>query len=201
MTPQSPQQRLQSQLHFVMTLDRLKTVLRKTRLADGSRWENSAEHSWHLATMALVFQEYAPPTVDLQRVLPMVLIHDVVEIEAGDTFCYDPETTQDQAAREQAAADSLFHQLPRDQAHTLRALWEEFEAGTTPTAQFAIALDRLHPFLLNYANEGATWKQFAISADQVWHRMQPIKAGFPEMWPFVTEIIAECVSKGIIQHH
>src|SRR5205085_4352444 len=141
--PEDPERRLERQFAFVREIDRLKGVLRRTTLHDGSRKENSAEHSWHLATMALVLAEYAPNDADVLRAVQLCLVHDVVEIDAGDTFAYDAAANVDKAAREQAAATRVFGLLPLDQAIALRALWEEFEQNETPTARFANALDRL----------------------------------------------------------
>ncbi|MEA5450972.1 HD domain-containing protein [Leptolyngbya sp. CCNP1308] len=188
-------QRLQQQIAFVVEIDRLKQVLRQTVLMDASRRENSAEHSWHLAMMALVLAEYAPAEVDIQRAIHQVLIHDLVEIDAGDTFCYDAAGHDDKAEREQQAADRIFGLLPRAIAQNLRQLWDEFEAQITPTARFAASLDRIQPLLHNWQTGGGTWKQHSISRAQVMQRMAPIEKGAPELWPFVLEVIEESVAK------
>ncbi|MCB1033742.1 MAG: HD domain-containing protein [Acidobacteria bacterium] len=166
--------RLAEQLRFVHEVDRLKSVLRRTRITDGTRHENSAEHSWHLALMVLVLEEHGPPGLDLLRVLRMVLVHDVVEIDAGDTFAYDAQGKGDQAERERLAAERLFGLLPGDQASFLRQAWDEFEARETPEARFAHAVDRLQPLLLNLANEGYSWRQHGVRHHQVLERMAPI---------------------------
>ncbi|WP_017299100.1 HD domain-containing protein [Nodosilinea nodulosa] len=192
-------QRLQQQITFVIEIDRLKQVLRRTQLMDASRRENSAEHSWHLAMMGLVLAEYAPAGVDVQRAISQVLIHDLVEIDAGDTFCYDSAGHRDKAQREQQAADRIFGLLPAAEGDRLRQLWDEFEAQTTPTARFAASLDRLQPMLHNWQTGGGTWKQHGICRAQVMRRMAPVEAGAPELWPFVLGIIEECVAAGYLQ--
>jgi putative hydrolase of HD superfamily len=192
-------QRLHQQINFVVEIDRLKGVLRQTRLMDGSRRENSAEHSWHLALMALTLADYAPAGVNLQRAIQQVLIHDLVEIDAGDTFCYDQAAHQDKAEREQQAAERIFGLLPAPQGHQLRQLWEEFEAQETPTACFAAALDRLQPLLHNWQTEGGTWRQHNIQRHQVMQRSAPIETGAPELWPFVLELIESCVQAGYLR--
>lgn len=191
--------RLIQQLEFILEIDRLKGVLRQTLLTDASRRENSAEHSWHLALMAVLLADYAPQPVDIQRVITMVLIHDLVEIDAGDTFCYDEQGYLDKAIREQQAADRLFGLLPSDQGTALRHLWEEFEAQQTPEAHFAAALDRLQPFLNNRATQGGTWRIHGITRDRVYHRMAPIQKGAPALWPVVERMIEECVVAGYLR--
>ncbi|PZV08349.1 MAG: phosphohydrolase [Leptolyngbya sp.] len=191
-------QRLQQQIAFVVEIDQLKQVLRQTQLMDASRRENSAEHSWHLAMMALVLAEYAPTEVDLQRAIHQVLIHDLVEIDAGDTFCYDAAGHDDKGDREQRAADRIFGLLPGAIAQDLRQLWDEFEAQATPTARFAAALDRIQPLLHNWQTGGGTWKQHGISRFQVMQRMAPVEEGAPALWPFVLEVIEESVAKGYL---
>lgn len=190
--------RLAQQLQFVAEADRLKTVLRQTRLIDGSRRENSAEHSWHLALMAVVLAEYAPVGTDLARVLEMLVLHDMIEIEAGDTFAYDAGAYRDKEAREQAAATRTFGLLPDDLNRRLRALWEEFEAGLTDEARFANALDRLQPLLLNFRSGGGTWTRHNISREQVLRRMQPIEQAAPELWPFVLGLVNEACKQGFL---
>ncbi|NJL01742.1 MAG: HD domain-containing protein [Spirulinaceae cyanobacterium SM2_1_0] len=190
--------RLSQQIQFILEIDRLKSILRQTHLADGSRLENSAEHSWHLALMALVLAEYAPTEVEPQRAIAMLLLHDLVEIDAGDTFCYDTAGNASKAAREAAAADRIFGLLPAEQGQTWQALWREFEAGTTATAQFANALDRLQPLLLNQQNQGGTWREHGIHEAQVWQRLAPIQAGAPALWPLVEQVVADCRAAGYL---
>jgi putative hydrolase of HD superfamily len=206
--PPAAPARLDAQLAFVRALDGLKGVMRRTRLADGSRRENSAEHSWHLAAMAVVLAEYAPAGADVARAVRMLLVHDVVEIEAGDTFAFaalaDPAVAAAQAAREARAAERLFGLLPADQAAELHALWTEFEAahapGGTPTARFAVALDRLQPLLQNAAQPaataGGTWREAGVTLAAALRRMAPVRAGAPALWPVVEATLAEAVAAG-----
>ena len=187
-----------SQLAFAVEIDRLKGVLRRTRLVDGSRHENSAEHSWHVAMMAVVLAGHAPDVVDLGRVLKMLLVHDVVEIDADDTFCYDAEANLDKADRERMAAERLFGLLPEGQGAELRALWDEFEEGRTAEARYAVALDRLQPLLLNYHGGGGSWREHAITRSQVLARMAPIAEGAPGLWPTVLAMVDEACARGHI---
>ncbi|GAB4379122.1 MAG: HD domain-containing protein [Elainellaceae cyanobacterium] len=192
-------QRLSQQIQFILEIDRLKLVLRQTLLTDRSRRENSAEHSWHIAIMAMILAEYAPVGTDLMSAIKMLLIHDLVEIDAGDTFCYNVQSNQNKAEREEQAAQRLFGLLPPDQGQELRSLWDEFEAQETPTAKFAAALDRIQPFLHNQQTEGGTWKMHGISQAQVLKRMQPVSLGTPQLWGFIQETIAECIAAGYLQ--
>lgn len=191
-------ERLSQQLAFITEIDKLKSVLRRTLLQDGSRVENSAEHSWHLAMMALVLLEYAPEGTDLSHTVKMLLVHDIVEIEAGDTFAYDAQANLDKDARERAAADSLFGLLPSPQGLELRSLWDEFEAGETREARFANALDRLQPFWHNFHTQGGTWRLHGVTKPQVLARMEPISRGLPELWPVVQGLVDEAVAAGIL---
>src|SRR5258708_781428 len=189
--------RLAQQFAFIREIDRLKTVLRRTSLIDRSRRENSAEHSWHLATMALVLAEYAPAGADTMRVVEMLLLHDIVEIDAGDTFAFDVAANVGKAERETAAAERIFNLLPGDLAGALRARWDEFEADETPTARFANALDRLQGLVLNdAAGDGGTWRLHGVSCTQVLARMAPIETGAPALWPVVLEAVARAVARG-----
>ena len=183
--------RLSRQLDFLQELDALKLVLRRISVVGGSRLENSAEHSWHLGVMAPLLAEYAPAGTDVGRAGAMLLIHDVVEIDAGDTFCFDEEANRDKAAREARAATRLFGILPGDQGSELRALWDEFEAGDTPTARYANALDRFQGLLMNHGNGGGTWLEYDVSREQVLERMGPIREGAPALWPVVLRVLEE----------
>ncbi len=192
--------RLEQQLQFIIEIDALKQVLRQTAIMGGSRRENSAEHSWHLAAMALVLAEHAGEPVDILAVLKMLLVHDIVEVDAGDTFCYDAEANLSKAEREQAAAVRIFGLLPGAQGSELHALWEEFEASATPAARFANALDRLGPLLHNYHNQGGTWRAHGISRAAVLRRMAPIEIGMPALWPFVQQLIdASCAAGYVLE--
>ena len=194
----NPPARLEQQLAFVAEIDKLKQILRQTQLMDGSRRENSAEHSWHLALMALTLAEYADAPIDIARVVRLVLIHDLVEIDAGDTFCYDAQANLSKAEREQAAAARIFGLLPEAQGRALHELWDEFEAGATADARFANALDRLEPLLQNFRNEGGTWRAHGITRAAVLRRMEPIKTGAPALWPYVLHVIEACCAAGYI---
>jgi putative hydrolase of HD superfamily len=191
--------RLSQQIQFIVEIDKLKGVLRQTLLTDSSRRENSAEHSWHLAMMAMLLSEYAPAPVNVLQVIKMLLIHDLVEIDAGDTFCYDVQGNLGKAEREKQAAARLFGQLPVEQGIELRSLWEEFEAQQTPEAQFATALDRLQPLLHNQQTAGGTWRIHGITLDKVIERMKPIKTGAPQIWLLVEQILEESVKAGYLK--
>ena len=191
--------KLSQQIQFLIEIDKLKQVLRQTLLTDGSRRENSAEHSWHLAMMAILLAEYAPATVDVLRVVKMLLIHDLVEIDAGDTFCYNVQSNLDKAEREQQAAIRLFGLLPLEQAIELQSLWEEFETQETQEARFAVALDRLQPLLHNQQTQGGTWRIHGITLDQVMVRVRPIEVGTPALWPLVQQILNNCVKAGYLK--
>ncbi|MBW1891807.1 MAG: HD domain-containing protein, partial [Deltaproteobacteria bacterium] len=160
--------RLEKQIQFIIEIDKLKKIVRQTLLTDHSRKENDAEHSWHIALMSVLLSEYAQEKgIDLLHVVTMLLVHDLVEIDAGDTFCYDQKGNADKLERETKAADRIFNILPEDQAASFRSLWDEFEAGKTAEARFAAAMDRLQPLLHNYNTEGGTWKEHRILKDQV----------------------------------
>jgi putative hydrolases of HD superfamily len=195
----STEGRLQDQLRFLKEVDRLKSVVRRTPLLDGSRCETDAEHSWELALMAVVLAEYADPPVVLDRVVHMVLVHDLVEIDAGDTFLYDDRAAADKAEREELAAERIFGLLPDDQATELRALWEEFEAQETAEARFAKALDRLQPLLHNYLTRGGTWKDSSVTAERVVQRKGVIAAGSPALWDHAEALLKEAMAEGFLR--
>lgn len=189
--------RLTQQLQFIAEIDRLKQILRQTWLLDASRRENDAEHSWHIAVMALLLVEHAEAPVDLSRVVRMLLIHDVVEIDAGDTFIYDTAGHADKDEREQRAADRIFGLLPPDQAAELRALWDEFEARDSAEARYAAAIDRLQPLMHNYLTQGKAWQAHGVTADQVLAMNRPrIGAASAALWQAAERMIAESVAKG-----
>lgn len=190
--------RLTQQIQFVIEIDQLKTVLRQTLLTDASRQENTAEHSWHIAMMAIILAEYAPAPVDLLHVIKLLLVHDLIEIDAGDTFCYDVQGNQSKRERELQAADRVFNLLPPDQAIEVRSLWDEFEAQVTPAAQFAACLDRLQPLLNNWQTQGYSWRKHGISQDLVLQRMSPLQTRAPVLWKFVEQLVQECVAAGYL---
>jgi len=190
-------ERLTRQIEFIREVDKLKTIRRQTLLTDASRQENDAEHSWHLSLMALVLGEYAGGNeIDLFHVIRMVLIHDLVEIDAGDTYCYDEVGYKDKRERETAAAERIFNLLPADQAAEIRSIWDEFEASKTPEARFANALDRLQPLMHNVATQGHMWKKHGIVQAQVIDRNQKIADGAPDLWTFAHRLIEQAVNDG-----
>lgn len=191
------EEELKNALSFVIEIDKMKSILRRSLTFDGSHYENDAEHSWHLAMMAIAFARYAARPVSLERVLKMTLVHDLVEIYAGDTFAYDKEANLDKEQREGAAADKIFAMIP--EGGELRALWEEFDEGKTADASFAAALDRLQPLLSNHLNEGHTWKMGKVDAEAVYRRISPLKEGIPALWDIACHMIEEGIQKGYIQ--
>jgi putative hydrolase of HD superfamily len=191
---------LDSQIAFVLEADRLKTVLRQSLISDESRRENSAEHSWHLALMAVVLAGHAPPGTDLGRVGAMLVLHDLVEIDAGDTFLYSSAAVlARQEEAERAAADRIFAILPAQQAAQVRGLWEEFEERRTPEARFARALDRLQPMLLNMQTGGGTWTLHGVTLDQVLPNLDLIEEGSASLGAYAREMIAAAVDRGFLR--
>ena len=191
--------RLQQQLEFIIETDELKQVLRQTVLIGDGRRENDAEHSWHLALMAVILEEHSAEPVDVLKVVKMVIIHDLVEIDAGDTFAYDEEGQRGKQERERAAAKRIFALLPADVSEELRDLWEEFEARKTAEARYANALDRLQPLLLNYHSGGATWRNNEVVEEQVIGRNQHIEDGAPVLWTYAEQMIRAAVDEGKLE--
>lgn len=190
-------QRLAQQVQFIIEVDKLKQIRRQTYLTDASRHENSVEHSWHLAVMGMLLFEHANhPALDLGRVIRMVLVHDIVEIDAGDTFIYDDAGNRDKTEREQAAADRLFSILPEDQGNMLRDLWEEFEAGRTPEARFANSLDRFQPMLHNIVTHGKSWKEHGIRKSQVVAKNQVMETGSNRLWEYMLSLLEAAANNG-----
>lgn len=189
--------RLTKQIEFILEIDKLKHILRRSSITDGSRKENDVEHSWHLAVMVMLLAEYAPEPIDVMRTIKMVLVHDIVEIDAGDTFIYSTVAREAAHEVEQAAADRLFGMLPDDQASECRALWDEFEARVTPESRFARALDRLQPIMLNYANRGGPWREHNVTAEQVTSLNMPIlEQGAPRLAEFAAKLFLDAQEKG-----
>lgn len=176
--------RLDSQFEFIREIDGLKKISRQTYLSDGSRKENDTEHSWHLALMAVLLSEYANKNVDLLRVIAMVLVHDIVELDAGDTYAYDEAGNATKREREVAAADRIFNILPADQAKYLRSLWDEFEEESTPEAEFAHTLDHVQPIMLNDASGAKAWKEHAVKLSQVLKRNSSTAKGSEKLWEY-----------------
>lgn len=191
--------RLKKQLEFVLEIDKEKNIFRQTHISDHGRNENDAEHAWHMAIMAYLLREYSNEPIDITRVMLMCLIHDVVEIDAGDTYAYDTEGKKTQKAREEAAKERLYSMLPDDQKEELMTIFEEFEAGETPEAKFARAMDNLQPLLLNNSNGGGDWRSHEVSADQVYGRQIGTKAGSEKLYEVTDNIIRENIKNGNIK--
>lgn len=191
-------ERLTQQLDFIIEADRLKSVMRRSPLVDGSRPENTAEHSWHVALAALLLSGYANEPVDVARVVRMLLVHDIVEIDAGDTYAYDVSGNRDKVERELRAAARLFGLLPDDQAAEFRALWEEFEDRATAESRFANALDRLMPLLHNYLNDGRVWREHHVNAAQVRGRMAPVAEGSAALGDIVAAVLQNSLARGLL---
>ncbi len=189
-------ERLDRQLWFTAEIDKMTSVLRRTVLIDRSRRENDAEHSWHIAVMALLYTEYAKEPVDVGRAVQMCVVHDLVEIYAGDTFAYDTEGNRNKEEREKEAADKLFSELPDEQGCRIRALWEEFDAMETADSKYAACLDRLQPFLHNTLTEGHTWVLGEADRASVEKRMAPIKDFRPEVYAWIDQNLDIAVEKG-----
>ncbi|TJY44582.1 HD domain-containing protein [Cohnella pontilimi] len=193
-------ERLTRQISFIAEIDKLKGVLRRTRIMDASRFENTAEHSWNIAVFAMLMHEYAEePRPNLDRVVRMLLIHDIVEIDAGDTFAYDSAGYVDKEEREQAAARRIFGLLPDDQRDEWTELWKEFEAVETKESRYANAMDRLLPLVHNYYTGGASWVKHGIVRSQVVRRVAPVESICPHLWRFAMELLDRAVGKGILK--
>lgn len=192
-------ERLLKQIDFIKEIDKVKYIQRKTRLFNSDRNENDAEHSWHLALMALVLAEHSNEPIDILKVIKMVLIHDIVEIDAGDTFIYDTTKNHINTNDERLAANRIFGLLPEEQANELIAIWEEFEAGETNEAKFARTMDRLEPLLQNTSNNGGTWNEFGVDYSKVYEKKKIIKDGSNTIWNYAEELINDSVEKGILK--
>ena len=191
--------KLLQQINFIKEIDKIKYIERKTKLFNSDRNENDAEHSWHLAMMTIVLAEHSDVTIDLLKVLKMVLIHDIVEIDAGDTFIYDTEKNHTNTDEERTAANRIFGMLPKEQADELISIWEEFENGETHEAKFARSMDRFEPLLQNASNNGGTWAEFGVSYDKVYEKKKDIKEGSSSLWSYAENLINESVEKGILK--
>jgi putative hydrolase of HD superfamily len=192
-------ERLLKQIEFIKEIDKVKYIQRKTRLFNSDRNENDAEHSWHLALMAIVLAEHSNEPIDIFKVIKMVLIHDIVEIDAGDTFIYDTNKSHSNTNEERLAANRIFGLLPKEQANELIAIWEEFEAGETNEAKFAKTMDRLEPLLQNTSNNGGTWNEFGVDYNKVYEKKKIIKDGSNTIWKYAEELINDSVEKGILK--
>lgn len=192
-------ERLQKQLDFILEIDKEKNILRQTHLSGHGRRENDAEHAWHMAVMAYLLREYANEPVDIARTMLMCLLHDVVEIDAGDTYAYDTENLKTQQAREEAAKERIYSLLPEDQKAELSAIFDEFEAAETPEAKFAHAMDNLQPLLLNNSNGGGDWKEHDVCAAQVYGRQRKTRAGSEKLYEITDAILEENIKKGSLK--
>lgn len=190
---------LLKQIDFIKEIDKVKYIQRKTKLFNSNRNENDAEHSWHLAMMALILAEHANEPIDVLKVIKMVLIHDIVEIDAGDTFIYDTQKNHVNTDQERLAANRIFGLLPQEQSKEFIAVWEEFEEGLTAEAKFARTMDRLEPLLQNTSNNGGTWKEFDVDYSKVIEKKKIINEGSTTIWKYAEELINESVEKGILR--
>lgn len=192
-------EKLLKQIEFIKEIDKLKYIQRKTKLFNSDRCENDAEHSWHLAVMVMVLAEHSNTPVDVLKVMKMVLIHDIVEIDAGDTFMYDTTKNHVNTDEELVAAKRIFGLLPKEQAEEFIAVWQEFEDGITNEAKFAKSMDRLEPLLQNTSNNGGTWKEFNVPYQKVYDKKKVIKEGSAAIWEYSENLIEESVVKGILK--
>lgn len=192
----SEKTKLEKVLDFVLETEKLKNIYRQTYVLYEDRKENDAEHSFHLALMTALLSEYSNEPIDVLKTMKMVLIHDVVEIDAGDTYCYDPKGAQTKRNREVAAADRLFGLLPEDMRDEYRGLWDEFERRDTPESKFAAAMDRMQPLLLNVGKEGLSWKEHGIAISQVEQRIAPVKDGSETLWNYLKSLLVSSLEKG-----
>lgn len=189
-------ERMEKQLAFSLEIDKVKNIFRQTHLSENGRNENDAEHSWHMAIMAYLFREYANEPVDIAKVMLMCLIHDIVEIDAGDTYAYDTEGLQTQKAREDAAKQRIFSILPREQAQELIGLFDEFEANETAESKFAHAMDNMQPLILNHSNNGGDWREHQVTVEQIYKRHSKTRLGSEKLFGVTDGIIQENVRKG-----
>lgn len=192
-------ERIEKQLAFALEIDKEKNIFRQTHLSGHGRSENDAEHAWHMAVMAYLLREYSNEPIDIGRVMLMCLIHDIVEIDAGDTYAYDKAGLATQKEREAAAKERIFSLLPEDQRDEMTALFDEFEAYSTPESKFAHSMDNLQPLMLNNSNGGADWREHGVSAEQVYGRQNKTKIGSEKLFGVVDAIIRENIEKGNIK--
>lgn len=192
------EERLKKQLEFSLEVDKTKDIFRQTYLSSGERKENDAEHAWHMALMAYLLREHANEDVDILKVMVMILIHDLVEIDAGDTYAFDAEANLDKREREVKAANRIFNMLPEDQAKEIYDLWEEFEAYETPEAKYAHTLDNFQPLMLNNATGGRSWKEHGVKLSQILKRNEKTSEGSKEIWEYAYGIIKENIERGTI---
>ena len=192
-------EKLRKQMDFIIEIDKMKNIYRQTLVLNEDRAENDAEHSWHLAMMVMLLSEYANEPIDVLHTVKMVLIHDIVEVDAGDTYCYDKEGYKDKAEREEKAAQRLFGMLPEEQRNELYGLWREFEEFKTPESKFANAVDRCQPMTLNYKKGGISWKRHGIKSSQVYERNKNIGQGSELIWQYMQEVLKDAEDKGMFE--
>ncbi len=192
-------EKLRKQMDFIIEIDKMKNIYRQTLVLNEDRAENDAEHSWHLAMMVMLLSEYANEPIDVLHTIKMVLIHDIVEVDAGDTYCYDKEGYKDKAEREEKAAQRLFGMLPEEQRNELYGLWREFEEFKTPESKFANAVDRCQPMTLNYKKGGISWKKHGIKSSQVYERNKNIGQGSELIWQYMQEVLKDAEDKGMFE--
>lgn len=190
--------RLKKQINFLVEIDKMKNIYRQTLVLHEDRAENDAEHSWHLAMLVMILSEYSNKPIDVLHVIKMVLIHDIVEIDAGDTYCYDVEANKSKAEREEKASQRLFGLLPDDQKQELYSLWREFEEKSTLESKFANVVDRIQPITLNYRKGGISWINHGVKANQVLERNAHVGEGSKELWEYVQDIVNDAVEKGML---
>lgn len=191
-------EKLIKDIEFIVELDRMKSILRQTSLIGEDKREDDAQHSWHISVMAMILSEYANEDIDVCKVIKMLLTHDLVELYAGDTFCYDKVGNQDKKQRELAAADKIYGMLDEEKGKELRKLWDEFEEMETTEALFAASMDRLQPMLNNYYNNGGTWRKFNVAQSDIYKRISPVKKSSDELWNFVEYMLEDAFEKGLI---
>lgn len=192
-------ERLLKDIEFIVELDKMKSILRQTSLIGKEQREDDAQHSWHISVMAMVLGEYSNKELDLGKVIKMLLTHDLIEIYAGDTFCYDKAGNETKRERELVGAEKVFGILEEDKGRELRALWDEFEEGKTPEAVFAASMDRLQPMLNNYHNNGGTWGKFGVAKEDIYERIAPVKEASDVLWEYVQHMIEDAANKGLIK--
>lgn len=190
--------RLVKDMEFIVEIDKMKKVLRQTSVIGIDQRENDAEHSWHIAIMAVILEEYSNEKIDILKVIKMLLCHDLVEIYAGDTFCYDVKGNEDKRERELKAANRIYGMLDRDKGQELRDLWDEFEAMETPEALFAASMDRIQPMLSNYHNGGGTWKKYNVEKENIYKRMSPVEKSSDDLWEYMQHIVEDAEKTGLI---
>lgn len=191
-------ERIAKQLAFSLEIDKVKNIFRQTHLTDNGRSENDAEHSWHMAVMAYLLREYANEEIDIAKVMIMCLIHDIVEIDAGDTYAYDSKSLETQKEREDAAKERIFSILPQEQKEEFISLFDEFEAYETPESKFAHAMDNLQPLILNNSNNGADWRRHGVTKEKIYKRQSKTKLGSEKLFKIIDNIIQENIKKGNI---